>query len=103
PSTLARQSLSSKSANCLFVLPHHVGAVVGGFSHPGGPSHICPEKPLVHVLLVDARQAGAGGDVLDGAVAVADREASVAELDHLGHVPVLRGEAGELGDSGYTV
>src|SRR2546425_4342124 len=99
PSTLARRSLISKSANFLFALLHHVSAIVGGFGHPRGTSHMCPEKPLVHMLLVDARQAGAGGHVLDGAVAVADREASVAELDHLGHVPVLRGEPGELADS----
>src|SRR3989442_5509984 len=71
PSTLARRSLISKSANFLFALLHHVCAVIGGFSHPRRPRHVCPEKPLVHVLLVDAWQAGAGGDVLDGTVAVA--------------------------------
>src|SRR5438105_6344475 len=99
PSTLACRSLISKSANFLFGLLHHVSAVVGGLGHPRRTSHIGPEKALVHVLLVGARQAGAGGDVLDGAVAVADREASVTELNHLGHVPVLGGEPGELAHS----
>src|SRR5437879_13296509 len=65
PSTLARRSLISKSANFLFALLHHVCAVIGGFSHPRRPSHVCPEKPLVNVLLVEAWQAGGGGGVLD--------------------------------------
>src|SRR2546426_2689163 len=99
PSTLARRSLISKSANFLFALLHHVCAVVGGLGHPRRTSHVCPEEPLVHVLLVDARQAGAGGHVLDGAVAVADRGASPARLDHLRPVAVLRGEAGALAGS----
>src|SRR2546430_3768677 len=91
PSTLARRSLISKSANFLFALLHHVCAVIGGFSHPRRPSHVCPEKPLVHVLLVDARQAGAGGDVLDGAVAVAEREASASQPRPPRHLAALSG------------
>src|SRR6266550_2911066 len=99
PSTLARRSLISKSANLLFLLLHHVSAVIVRFSHPGRSSHVGSEKPLIHLLLVDARQPGAGGDVLDGAVAVADRQPAVPKLDHLGHVPVLGGEPGELANS----
>src|SRR2546427_13031594 len=95
PSTLARRSLISKSANFLFALLHHVSAVVSGLGHPRRASHVRPEKPLVHVLLVDARQAGAGGHVLDGALAVADRVAPVATLDQLGRVPVVIGERRE--------
>src|SRR5947208_230929 len=79
PSTLARRSLISKSANLLFLLLHHVSAVIVRFSHPGRSSHVGSEKPLIHLLLVDARQPGAGGDVLDGAVAVADRQPASPE------------------------
>src|SRR5207248_8659578 len=99
PSTLARRSLISKSANLLFLLLHHVSAVIVRFSHPGRSSHVGSEKPLIHLLLVDARQPGAGGDVLDGTVAVADRQPAVPKLDHLGHVPVLGGEPGPLANS----
>src|SRR5256885_12376512 len=74
PSTLARRSLISKSANSLLVLLHHVGAVVSGLGHPRRARHLGAEEPLVHLLLVHARQPGAGRDVLDGAVAVADCE-----------------------------
>src|SRR5256885_3498786 len=99
PSTLARRSWISKSANFLSALLHHVGAVVCRFSHPGGARHLGTEQSLVHLLLVEARKARAGGHVLDWAVAVTDREPAVAKLDDLGHVTVLRSEPGELADS----
>src|SRR2546428_742094 len=99
PSTLARRSLISKSANLLFVLLHDVGAVVGSLSHPRRASHIRAEKPFVHVLLVDARQAGAGGTVGEGAVAGAEGERAAADPAPLGHVPVLRRETGKLAPS----
>jgi len=45
------------------------------------------------LLLVHAGKPGAGGDVLDRAVAVADREpAALRQLDHLGHMTVLGGK-----------
>jgi len=65
--------------------------------------HLAAQEPLVHVLLVDTREPRAGRDILDGAVAMANREPSVAELDHFGHVPVLRGEPGQLADSRFKV
>src|SRR6266851_535833 len=103
PSTLARRSLISKSANSLFALLHHVGAVVRRLGHPGGPRHGSPKEPFVHLLLVDARQPGAGRDILDGAVAVADREPAVAGIHHLGHVAVLGSEPGQLADARFKV
>src|SRR5438094_162441 len=84
PSTLARRSLISKSANSLLVLLHHISAVIGRFGHPRRARHLGAEEALVHLLFVDAGQAGAGGDVLDGAVAVADRKPSVTDLHDLG-------------------
>src|SRR5690348_11171635 len=103
PSTLARRSLISKSANSLLVLLHHVSAVVRRIGHPCGPRHGGPQEPFVHLLLVDARQPGAGRDILDGAVAVADRETAVARLDLLGHVTVFGGEPGQLADARLKV
>src|SRR6266550_5541092 len=103
PSTLARRSLISKSANCLLALLHHVCAVVGRLGHPRRPRHLSAEEALVHLLLVDAGQAGAGGDVLDGAVAVADRKTSVTDLHHLGHVAVLGGKPRELANASFKV
>src|SRR5207249_4166035 len=99
PSTLARRSLISKSANFLSALLRNVCAVVRRFSHPCGARHLGTEQSLVHLLLVEARKARAGGHVLDRAVAVADREPTIAELDDLGHVTVLRSEPRELADS----
>src|SRR5579872_1676189 len=98
PSTLARKSLISKSANFPIALLHLVSAVVRSVGHPGRPRHVGADQALVHLLLGDARQAGAGGDVLDGAVAVTDGEAAVLERDHLGHVAVLGGQPGQLSD-----
>src|SRR5438093_12937388 len=96
PSTLARRSLISKSANSLLALLDHVCAVVRGLRHPRRARDVGAEKPLVHLLLVYARQPRSGRDVLDGAVAVSDGEPAVRDLDHLGHVAVLGGEAGKL-------
>src|SRR5579864_8199875 len=93
PSTLARRSLISKSANySSLVLLHYVRAVVGRLGHPRRSCHPGAQQPLVHLLLVDARQPCAGRDILDGAVAVADRKRSIAQVDHFGHVTVLARE-----------
>src|SRR6202165_1875488 len=75
PSTLARRSRISKSANFPSTLLDFVRAVAGRFAHPRGSRHRRPQQPFVHLLLVHARQAGASRDVLDGAVAVTDRGA----------------------------
>src|SRR2546428_2387988 len=99
PSTLARRSLISKSANFVSALLRDVCAVVRRFSHPCGARHLSTEQSLVHLLLVEARKARAGGHVLDRAVAVADREPPLAQLDDLGHVTVLRREPRQPADS----
>src|ERR1700674_111913 len=98
PSTLACKSLISKSANSVLVLLHDVCAVVGGFGHPRRAVDLDTQEPLVHLLLVETRKTCARRDVLDWAVAVADREPTVPELDHFGHVPVLAGQLGQLAD-----
>src|SRR6266542_85573 len=103
PSTLARKSLISKSANFLFALLHLVSAVILSLGHPRRSRHLGSKQPLIHLLLVEAGQAGAGGHVLDGAVAVANRESTVPELDDLGHVAVLGGEPGQLADPSLKV
>src|ERR1700704_4538397 len=84
PSTLARRSRISKSDNFLLALLDFIGAVVRRFAHPRGPLQRRPQQPFIHLLRVHAGQAGAGGDVLDGAVAVADREPAPSQLNHLG-------------------
>src|SRR5690242_14184990 len=99
PSTLARRSLISKSANSLLALLHHVSAVVGSLGHPRRSCHFGAQEPFVHLLLVDARQPRAGRDILDGAVAVTDRKSSIAQVDHLGHVTMLAREPGQLAHS----
>src|SRR5487761_441143 len=88
PSTLALRSLISKSANSSSALFDFICAIVRRFGHPGGPGEGGPQEPLVHLLLDHSRQACADGDVLDGAVAVADRQPTLSQLDHLGHVTV---------------
>src|SRR6266478_9771440 len=80
PSTLARKSRISKSAaNPLTPFLDFICAVVRRLAHPGGPGHRRTQEPLIHLLLVHTRQPCAGGDILDGAVAVADREPAVRE------------------------
>src|SRR5450759_313225 len=96
PSTLALRSLISKSANSSSAPLDFISAVVRRISHPRGPADRCAQQPFVHLLLVHAGQPGTGGDVLDGAVAVTDREPTLRQLDHLGHVTVLGGELGQL-------
>src|SRR5712692_10455433 len=103
PSTLARRSRISKSANSLLALLDFICAVGGRLAHPRGPGHRRPQQPLVHLLFVHAVQAGAGGNVLDGAVAVADREPAPSQLDHLGHVAVLSGKLRQLADAAFKV
>src|SRR5207247_5787822 len=92
-----------KSANFLLALLHHISAVVRSLGHPRRACHVGSKQPFVHLLLVEAGQAGAGGHVLDGAVAVTDRKPSAAELDHLCHVPVLGGGLCQLADSSWKV
>src|SRR5712692_1941776 len=89
PSTLARRSLISKSANfrSLLCLYHLVSAIAVGLGHPGRPRDRLPQQPLVHLLLVQTRKPRPRRNVLDGAVAVPDREpTTTGELDRLGHV-----------------
>src|SRR5256885_8586319 len=92
PSTLARRSLISKSANFLSALLRDVCAVVRRFSHPCGARHLGTEQSLVHLLLVEARKARAGGHVLDRAVAVADPQPTTPQLHDPRHVARLRSE-----------
>src|SRR5581483_1819791 len=84
PSTLARRSRISKSANLVLALLHFIGAVRGGLAQPRRSLDGRAQQPLVHVPLVLARQRGAAGNVLDRAVAVADRQPASGHLDHLG-------------------
>src|SRR5258708_22910561 len=103
PSTLALRSLISKSANFSSALLDFICAIVGRFGHPGGPRDGGSQEPLVHLLLVHAGQAGAGGDVLDGAVAVADPESTLRHLHHPGHVAMPGGEPGPPPDARFKV
>src|ERR1700687_4225473 len=103
PSTLALSSLISKSAIFSSVSFHFIGAIVSRLGHPGGPGDRRSKEPLVHLLLVQAGQPCAGGDVLDGAVAVADREPTLRHFAHLGNVTVSRGELGQLADARFKV
>src|SRR5579859_4835463 len=98
PSTLACRSRISKSANFAIALLHLISAVCRCLSQPRRPFHRRAKQALVHLLLVLARERGPSGHVLDGAVAVADRQAASGQLDHLGHVPVLGREPGQLAD-----
>src|SRR5258708_24832124 len=98
PSTLARRFLISKSANFVIALLHLICAVGRGLSQPRRPLHRRAQQALVHLLLVLARERGPGGDVLDGAVAVADRQATFRKLDDLRHVPVLGRKPRQLAD-----
>src|SRR5216684_1979198 len=103
PSTLARRSRISKSANFPSALLDFICAIDCRLAHPGGSSHWRAQEPFVHLLFVHARQARAGSYVLDGAVAVTDREPAPSQLDHLGHVAVLGGELGQLADASFKV
>src|SRR6202171_819410 len=103
PSTLALRSLISKSANFPSAFLDFIRAVVCRLGHPGGPSDGRSQEPFVHLLLVQARKPGAGGHVLDRAVAVTDRQPTIRQLHHLGHVTVLGGKLGELADARLKV
>src|SRR5258708_3501913 len=103
PSTLALRSLISKSDNFSSVSFHFICAVACRLGHPGRPGDRRSQEPLVHLLLVQTGQPGAGGDVLDGAVAVADREPTPRQLDHLGHVTVFPSELCQLADARLKV
>src|SRR2546428_12063809 len=103
PSTLARRVRISESANSLLALLDFIGAVARRLAHPRGSDNGGPKQPFVHLLLVQAGQAGAGGDVLDGAVAVADGKPAPRRFDHLGHVAMLGGELRQPADSSFQV
>src|SRR5215472_9196403 len=87
PSTETCRSLISKSAN---VFPLSAGDVIGAARvagpEPARTDDWGPEEPPVEVLLLPAGVAAAGGDVLDGAVAVSKLEPAVGRLQQLGHV-----------------
>src|SRR5579859_1757364 len=99
PSTLALRSRISKSANSLLALLHHIRAVISVLGHPRGAGDLGPEESLIHLLRVQAGEARAGRDVLNGAMTVADRESPICHLCHLGHMAVLGGELGEFADA----
>src|SRR5216683_375845 len=103
PSTLARRSRISKSANFPSAPLDFIRAIARRLAHPRGSRHWRAQQPFVHLLLVHAGQPGASRDVLDGAVAVTDREPAPSHFDHLGHVAVLGGELGELADASFKV
>src|SRR5260370_29497212 len=101
PSTLALRSRISKSANFPSAFLDFISAVARRLGHPRRPLHRRPQQPLVHLLLVHAREPRAGRDVLDGAVAVADPNPAAPQLDHLGHVPVLAGQLPPFADASF--
>src|SRR5260370_39184826 len=102
PSTLARRSRISKSANFPSGPLDFICAIAVRLAHPGGSRHRRAQQPFVHLLLVHARKAGAGRDVLDGAVAVTDRATAPSQLHHLGPVTVPAGALGQLPDASFT-
>src|SRR3981189_2927304 len=85
PSTLALRSLISKSDNFSSVSFHFIVASAGRFGHPRGPADRRSEKPLVHLLLIQARQPCPGGDILDGSTAPTARKAAPLQINHPGH------------------
>src|SRR3982074_238595 len=103
PSTLALRSLLSKSATFPSAFLDFIRPVVCRLGHPGGPSDGRSQEPFVHLLLVQARKPGAGGHVLDRAVAVKDPPPTIRQVHHLGHVTVLGGRLGELADARLKV
>src|SRR5579859_766676 len=103
PSTLARRSRISKSANLVLPLLDFIGAVRGRLAQPRGSLDRSAQKALVHVPLVLARQGRAAGHVLDGAVAVADGQPALGQRDHLGHVPVLGRQLSQFAHPGLEV
>src|SRR4029077_14356052 len=100
PSTLARSSRISKSANSIAPFLHLICAVRRGLSHPRRALHLSTQQALVHFLFVLARQRRAHRDVLDRTVAVPDRKRASRHLDHLGHMTVLGGQPGQLAHAG---
>src|SRR6267378_8197667 len=96
PSTLARRSRISKSANSLAPFLHLICAVRRGLSHPRRALHRCTQQALVHLLFVLAWQRRSHRNVLDRTVAVPDRQTAFWQLDDLRHVAVLGGEPRQL-------
>src|SRR5215469_8828825 len=100
PSTETCRSLISKSAN---VFPLSVGDVVGAariaVAEPARPDDRRPEQPPVQVLLLPAGIPAAGGDVLDGTVAVSELESAVGCLEQFGHVTVFAREPDQFADT----
>src|SRR5256885_1838591 len=103
PSTLARRSRISKSANLLAPFLHLICAVRRVLSHPRRALHRSAQQALVHLLFVLARQRGPRRHVLDRTVAVPDREAASRKLDDLSHVPVLGREPGQLAYPAFEI
>src|SRR2546425_8608151 len=99
PSTLARRSRISKSANSFAPFLHLICAVRRGLSHPRRALHRSSQQALVHLLFVLAWQRRSHRDVLDRTVAVPDRESPSRQLDDLRHVAVLGGEPCKLPDA----
>src|SRR5260370_378826 len=96
PSTLARRSRISKSANSVAPFLHLLFAVRRGLSHPRRAPPRSPQQALVHLLFVLARQGRPHPYVLDRTVAVPDREPASRQVDDLRHVAVLGGEPSQL-------
>src|SRR5258706_7951493 len=96
PSTLARRSRISKSANSLAPFLHLICAVRGRLPHPRRALDRSSQQALVHLLFVLARQRRPHRDVLDRTVAVPDRETAAGQIDDLRHVAVLGGEPRQL-------
>src|SRR5207249_782833 len=97
PSTLARRSLISKSANSLSLVRSDLIRAAGVTrANPGRALHLGPQQAPVEVELVLAGVAGSRGDVLDRTVAVPELQTTVRPLGHLGHVALLVGETSQL-------
>src|SRR5260370_23136942 len=94
PSTLARRSRISKSANFPSALLDFICAIDCRLAHPGGSRHRRAQEPFVHLLFVHARQARAGSDILDGAVAETERAPAPSQLKHVVPVTLPGGSRG---------
>src|SRR5438105_780603 len=103
PSTLARSSLISKSANLPSPFPNLISAVRRRLAHPGRALDGRAQQALVHLLLVLARKRRAHRHILDRAVAVADRKPPFRKLNDLRHMSVLGRELGQLAHTGVEI
>src|ERR1700730_18411095 len=101
PSTLTRRSLISKSANFLPLVLDVVSGARVDVPGPGGAGRLGVQQALVDLLLVPAGLPGAGGYVLDRAIAVPKLKATVLPLDPLCHVTALARQPGQLADASF--